>query len=70
MEEQVRGVLVERDVADFINDEQAVTAESGQFGGEFAAGVSVLEAADPAGRGVEVSSPGFCGGSVRPVPSR
>lgn len=51
-----------RDVADFINDEQAVTAEPGQFGGEFAAGVSVLEAADPAGRGVEEDPVASSGG--------
>ena len=34
LEEQVRGVLLERDVADFVDDEQSDAAQLGQFGWE------------------------------------
>ena len=53
LEEQVRSVLIERDVADFIADQDAVAAQPGQLRGEFPAGVGVLEAGDPARCGVE-----------------
>ena len=53
LEEQVRGVLIEGDVADLVADQHAVTAKPGQLRGELAAGVSLLEPGDPPGRGVE-----------------
>ena len=53
LEEQVCGVLVERDVAHFVNDQQAVAAQPDKFGGKFPARVCFLEAGHPAGRGVE-----------------
>ena len=48
LEEQVRGVLIEWNVTDLVADQDAVAAEPAQFRGEFAAGVGVLEAGDPA----------------------
>ena len=34
LEEQIRGVLLERDVTDFVDDDQAVTAELHEFLGQ------------------------------------
>lgn len=53
LEEQVSRVLIERDVAYFVDQQQAVAAEFDQFLGEFPAGVGFLEAGDPAGGRVE-----------------
>ena len=50
LEEQVRGVLIERDIAYFVDHQEAVAAEFDQFLGEFPAGVGFLEPGDPAGR--------------------
>ena len=36
LEEQVRGVLVERDIADLVDDQQTVTAQPDELGSEFA----------------------------------
>ena len=47
MEEQVRGFGFERDVADFVDDQQRVAAEPDEFGLESAGGVGVGEAGDP-----------------------
>ncbi len=47
LEQQVRGVLVERDVADLIDDEQPVAAELLQLGLEAAGLMSGGEAGDP-----------------------
>ena len=53
MEEQVRGVLFERDVADFIDDDQAVAAQPDQFLGQPAVLVGGLEPGDPVDGGGE-----------------
>jgi hypothetical protein len=53
LEEQVRGVLVERDVADLVDDDQFVAADLLQFGLETSGLVGVREAGDPVVRGVE-----------------
>jgi len=62
LEEQVRGVLIEWDVADFVADQHAVAAQPGQFRGEFPARIGFLEAGDPPGRGVEQDSVTVFGG--------
>ena len=56
LEEQVRGVLIEWDVADFVADQHAVAAQPGQLCGEFPARIGFLEAGDPPGRSVEQDS--------------
>src|SRR5665213_3884630 len=53
LEEQVRGVLIEWDVAHLVADQDAVATQSGQLRGELAVRVSFLQSGDPAGRGVE-----------------
>ena len=53
LEEQVRGVLFEGEVCDFVDDGQSVSAQFGQFDGERVAAGGVLEAANPVGRGRE-----------------
>ena len=62
LEEQVRSVLIERDVADFIADQDAVAAQPGQLRGEFPAGVGVLESGDPTRCGVEEDAVAVLGG--------
>ena len=62
LEEQVHGVLVERDVADQVDDEQDVAAQPDHFGGEFPAGVSFLEAGNPACRCAEEDQVAVFGG--------
>src|SRR3954454_23616285 len=46
-EEQVRGLAFQRQVADLVNDQEAVTLEASQFVVERAAVLSLLEAVDP-----------------------
>ena len=53
LEEQVRGVLVERDVADLVDDDQLVAADLLQLGLEASGLVGVGEAGDPVAGGVE-----------------
>lgn len=53
LEEQVRGVLVKGDVADSVNDEQAVAAEFREFMGKLPSGVGFLQPGYPSGSGVE-----------------
>ena len=53
LEEQVRGVLLERQVADLIDDDQGVAAQPGQFPREMAVAVGVGQAGDPVGGGGE-----------------
>lgn len=42
LEEQVRGVLIKGNIAHFIADEHAVSAQPREFCGQFATGVSFL----------------------------
>ena len=53
LEEQIRGVLIEWDVADLVNDQDAVAAEPLQFRVEFPPRVSLLEAVDPPDSGIK-----------------
>jgi hypothetical protein len=53
LEEQVRGVLFEGQVADLIGDDQPVAALFGELGGKPTALVGVLETSDPVGGGGE-----------------
>jgi len=53
LEEQVCCVLLERQVADFVDDDEAVAAQPGEFFGEQAVPVGVGEAGDPVGGGGE-----------------
>src|SRR5215207_9061094 len=53
LEEQVRGVLFEGQVADLIDDDQPVAAQFGELGGKPAALVGVLETGEPVGGGGE-----------------
>ena len=62
MEEQVRGVLFEGQVADLVDDDQSVAAQPGQFVGESAGAVGVGEAGDPLGRGREQHPVAVVGG--------
>ena len=49
MDEQVRGVLLEGEVADLVDDDLPVAPQPGQLGGEPAGAVGVGEAGDPVG---------------------
>ncbi len=53
LEEQVRGVRIEREVADLVDDQEPVAAESFEFLLESSRVVCGLEPCDPAGGGVE-----------------
>src|SRR5690606_14502706 len=53
LEEQVRGVLLEGKVADFVDDDQPVTAQPCELFREVALSVGVGEAGDPVRRGGE-----------------
>ena len=53
LEEQVRGVRVEREVADLVDDQQPVAAEAFQFVLKATALVRGLQPGGPAGSGVE-----------------
>lgn len=53
MEEQVRGVLLERDVADLVDNDQPETAQSNDFPWQSAAVVGVLDEGDPLDFGAE-----------------
>ena len=53
LEEQVGGLGFERDVADFINDQERVAAQSGEFLLDAPAVVGFGEAGDPFGGGGE-----------------
>jgi hypothetical protein len=53
LEEQVRGVLLERDIADLVDDNPPVTAEPDEFIGEPGGVVSGLQAPDTLNRGGE-----------------
>src|ERR1700745_4206890 len=53
LEEQVRCLRFERDVADLIDDQHGDAGEFGQLVLEFAGGVGVGKAGDPFGRGGE-----------------
>lgn len=58
LEEQVRGVLLEREVADFVHDDQPVAAQPGELVGQPTLSVRVGESGDPVG----------CGREQHPVP--
>ena len=49
LEEQVRGVWFKRQIANFVDDDQPVSAKPGQFFVEGSGLVRLLESADPAG---------------------
>jgi len=53
LEEQVGGVGFERDVADFVDDQEGVAAECAEFVVEAAGVVGVGESGDPVGGGGE-----------------
>ena len=53
LEEQVRSVLFEGQVADLVDDDESVAAQLGQFGGEPSGAVGVGQAGDPVGGGGE-----------------
>ena len=53
LEEQVRGVLLERDVADLVDDDQSVAAQPDEFLGQPPALVGRLEPGDPVDGGGE-----------------
>ena len=53
LEEQVGGVLLEGQVANFVDDDQCVAAESGEFSSKPVSLVSVLETGHPVGGGGE-----------------
>lgn len=53
LEEQVRGVLPERDVADLVDDEQPDAAQPGQLGLQSTGGVRSRQAGDPVDGGGE-----------------
>jgi hypothetical protein len=53
LEEQVRRLRLEGDVADLVDDQQWVAAQPGQLGLEAASGVGVGEAGDSPGGGGE-----------------
>ncbi len=53
MEEQVRGVLLEGDVADFVDDDQCVAPQPGELLGKPPGLVGLGEVGDPVGRGRE-----------------
>jgi hypothetical protein len=53
LEEQVRGVLLEGQVANFVDDDQCVAAEFGEFSSKPVSLVSVLETGHPVGGGGE-----------------
>ena len=62
LEEQVGGFGLERDVADFVDDDERVAAEPGQFGLETAGVVGFGESGDPFGGGGEQDTvPGLAG---------
>jgi hypothetical protein len=56
LEEQVRGVSIEGNVAHLVHDQPAVTAEPEKFYGKFSPRVGLLQASDPAGGSVEQHS--------------
>ena len=62
MEEQVRGVLLEGDVADLVDDEEPVGAQSGELVGQAAGVVGVLQSGDPFGGGGEQDAVSRLGG--------
>ena len=62
LEEQVCGVLVKWDVANFIADQNAVATQRRQLRGELAAGMCFLQPGDPAGGGVEEDAVAVLGG--------
>jgi hypothetical protein len=67
LEEQVRCVLVEGDVADFIDDDQFVAADLLQFGIEVPGLVRGGEPGDPVAGGVEQHRvAGVCGFDTEP----
>jgi hypothetical protein len=49
LEEQVRGVLLERELADLVDDDEAVSAQLGQFLRQAPVAVGVGQAGDPVG---------------------
>ena len=62
LKEQVGGVLLERDVADFVDDEQSDAPQLGQLGWESARVVGGLESGDPVhGGGERDAVPGLGG---------
>jgi hypothetical protein len=63
LEEQVRGVLLEGHVADFVHDDQAVAPQPDQFLGQPAVLVGCLEPADPVDGGGEQDPVTELGGS-------
>ena len=67
MEEQVRGLGFEGDVADFVDDQQRVAAQAAQFVLQAAGVVRVGEAGDPFGGGREQDAvPGLAGPDRQP----
>ena len=66
LEEQVRGLGLERDVADLINDQDRDARELGELVLQFPGGVSVGEAGDPLGGGGERDAvPGLAGADAQ-----
>jgi hypothetical protein len=67
LEEQVGGLWLAGDVADFVDDQHRVAAQPGQFGLQVAALVGVGEAGDPLGGGGERDPvPGLAGPDRQP----
>jgi hypothetical protein len=67
LEEQAGGLGLERDVADFVDDQQRVTAQPDQFGLQPSGVVGVSEAGDPFGGGGEQDPvPGLAGPDGQP----
>ena len=63
LEEQVRGVLLEGDVTDLVDDEEPVAAQSGELVGQPPGVVSGLKPGDPFGGGGEQDPMSCLGGS-------
>ncbi|MEI2714918.1 MAG: hypothetical protein V9G04_16915 [Nocardioides sp.] len=66
LEEQVRGVLFEGQVADLVDDDQPVAAQPGELLGQPAGPVGVGESGDPLCRGCEQDAVAVsCGGDAQ-----
>jgi len=68
LEEQVGGFWFERDVADFVDDQQWISAQADELGLELSGVVGCGQDADPVGRGGEQHAvPGLAGPDGGPV---
>jgi hypothetical protein len=71
LEEEVRGVLFKRDVADFVDHDEPDAAQLDQFSGQPAGGVGCFEAGDPVdGGGERDAVPGVGGFDGQACPFR